>query len=90
MSNVKPLGDYILIKKIEKEEKETGGGIIIKEMAQSPLSKAEVISVSPDVDEPRIWPGATILYFHGSEIEVDGGHLLKYANLAAVIEEAEK
>lgn len=77
--DLQPLGDRVVVKRIQ-EEQETESGIIIPESAQGTPNQAEVVAVGsgekkngevvkPDVDE-----GDTVLIgeFSGSEIEVDG------------------
>ena len=79
-----PLGDRVLIKRIEEEAK-TKGGIIIPDTAKEKPQEGEVVAVGPGArDEDgkripmdvkagdRIWFGK----WSGSEVKIDGEDLL--------------
>ena len=76
---VKPLGDRVLIKRLEKEEK-TAGGIILAATAQEAPQMAEIIEVGPgEVVDGKIVPmqvkkGDKVFFakYTGTEIKVDG------------------
>ena len=78
--NVKPLGDRIIVKSLESEQK-TAGGIIIPDNAQEKPSKGEVLAVGPGKtsDDGKkialtLKIGDKVLYgkYSGTEIRVDG------------------
>jgi chaperonin GroES len=77
---IKPLGERVLVKPLEAEEK-TAGGIILPDMAKEKPSKGEVIAVGKGklLEDGTIKPlevkqGDQILYgkYSGSEITHDG------------------
>ena len=80
----RPLGDRVLIKRIEEEEK-TKGGIIIPDTAKEKPQEGEVISVGKGKsnDEGKVFPldvkaGDRILFgkWGGTEIKIDGEDFL--------------
>jgi len=80
---VKPLGDRVLIKKLEAEEK-TAGGIILAATAKEAPQMAEVIEVGPgEVVDGKNVPmqvkkGDKVFFakYSGTEIKVDGEEYL--------------
>jgi len=80
----RPLGDRVLVKRVEEEEK-TKGGIIIPDTAKEKPQEGKVISVGPGArdDSGKIQPldlkaGDRILFgkWSGSEIKLEGEDLL--------------
>ena len=80
----RPLGDRVVIRRVEEEAK-TKGGIIIPDNAKEKPQEGEVISVGPgarDEDGKRIVidvvAGDRILFgkWSGSEVKIDGEELL--------------
>ena len=80
----RPLGDRILVKRVEEETK-TKGGIIIPDTAKEKPQEGEVISVGAGArdDSGKIVPlelkaGDRILFgkWSGQEVKVDGVDLL--------------
>ena len=80
----RPLGDRVLVKRIEEEEK-TKGGIIIPDTAKEKPQEGKVVSVGPGArdDSGKIQPldlkaGDRILFgkWSGSEIKLEGEDLL--------------
>ena len=80
----RPLGDRVLIKRVEEEEK-TKGGIIIPDTAKEKPQEGEVVSVGPGArdDAGKIQPldvkvGDRILFgkWSGTEVKLDGEDLL--------------
>ena len=76
----RPLGDRVLVRRVEEEEK-TKGGIIIPDTAKEKPQEGEVIAVGPGArDETgKIQPldvkaGDRILFgkYTGSDIKIDG------------------
>ena len=92
----RPLGDRVVIRRVEEEAK-TKGGIIIPDNAKEKPQEGEVISVGPgarDEDGKRIpidvVVGDRILFgkWSGSEVKIDGEELLimKEGDLLGVLD----
>jgi chaperonin GroES len=80
----RPLGDRVLVRRVEEEQK-TKGGIIIPDTAKEKPQEGQVIAVGPGArdDSGKIQPldlkaGDRILFgkWSGSEIKLDGEDLL--------------
>ena len=80
----RPLGDRVLVKRVEEEEK-TKGGIIIPDTAQEKPQEGEVVAVGPgardedgDYIKPELNVGDRILFgkWSGSEVKIDGQDLI--------------
>ena len=91
----RPLGDRVLIKRVEEEQK-TKGGIIIPDTAKEKPQEGEVISVGPGARDDNgkvqpldVKPGDRILFgkWSGSEVKIDGDDLLimKESDILGVI-----
>ena len=91
-----PLGDRVLIRRVEEEEK-TKGGIIIPDTAKEKPQEGEVVAVGPggrDEKGERIPPdvkrGDRILFgkWSGSEVRLDGEDLLimKESDILGVVD----
>ncbi len=94
----RPLHDRVLVRRIEEEEK-TSGGIIIPDTAKEKPQEGEVISVGAGAikDDGSVRPldvkaGDRILFgkWSGTEVKVDGEDLLimKESDVLGVIEGA--
>lgn len=92
--NLRPLGDRVVIKKVEVEEK-TKSGIVLPGSAKEEPQMAEVVAVGSDIlnDEKKkdqIKVGDKVIFskYAGSEIKVDGEELniLKLSDILAVVE----
>ena len=88
---IRPLGDNVLIKRLEAEEK-TKGGIILSSAAKEVPQVAEVLAVGPgtaDVDM-MISVGEKVIFkkYGGTEIEYNGEELiiLPYNDILAVLD----
>ena len=77
---IQPLGDRILIRRIEETE-QVSGGIIIPDTAKEKPQEADVVAVGPgrrgddgDLIALDVQPGQKILIgkYAGNEVEVDG------------------
>ncbi|MDD2451363.1 co-chaperone GroES [Sulfurovum sp.] len=68
--NFKPLGDRLLVERIE-EASTTSSGIIIPDNAKDKPSQGKVIAVGSEVEEVKV--GDTIVFgkYAGSEITID-------------------
>lgn len=93
--NLKPLGDRVVIKKIEVEEK-TKSGIVLPSSAKEQPQMAEVLAIGNDIlnDEKKkdqIKVGDKVIFskYAGTEVKVDGEELtiLKLSDILAVVEE---
>ncbi|MDY2670434.1 MAG: co-chaperone GroES [Anaerovoracaceae bacterium] len=89
---IKPLGDNVLVKRLEAEEK-TQGGIILASSAKEEPQVAEVIEVGPgtaDVKMEGIAKGSKVIFkkYGGNEIEYQGEKyiILPYDTILAVVE----
>lgn len=93
--NIKPLGERVVIKKLEAEEK-TKSGIVLTGTAKERPQEAEVVAVGPGaiVDGTRIEMevkvGDKVLYskYAGTEVKVDGEEytILKQEDILAIVE----
>lgn len=92
----RPLGDRVLVKRVEEEQK-TKGGIIIPDTAKEKPQEGEVVAVGPGArdDSGKIQPldvkaGDRILFgkWSGTEVKVDGQDLLimKESDVLGVVE----
>src|SRR5689334_23185770 len=80
----RPLGDRVLVRRVEEEAK-TKGGIIIPDTAKEKPQEGEVVSVGPgarDEDGKRVamdvQAGDRILFgkWSGTEVKIDGEDLI--------------
>ncbi len=88
---IKPLGNRILAKKIEEEERRTPGGIVLPESAKNDkVVRAKVIAVGSN-EKIEVKEGDEIIVssFAGTEVEMGEDKLLlvKATDILAVIEE---
>jgi len=92
----RPLGDRVVVKRVQEDVK-TAGGIIIPDTAQEKPQEGEVIAVGPGArDEkgeriqPEVRVGDRILFgkWSGTEVKVDGQELLimKESDIMGVLE----
>ncbi len=92
----RPLGDRVLVKRVEEEAK-SKGGIIIPDTAKEKPQEGEVVAVGPggrDEDGERIAmdvkAGDRILFgkWSGTEVKIDGQELLimKESDIMGVLE----
>ena len=80
----RPLGDRVLVKRVEEEQK-TKGGIIIPDTAKEKPQEGEVVAVGPGArdDSGKIQPldvktGDRILFgkWSGTEVKINGEDLM--------------
>ena len=94
----RPLGDRVLVRRVEEEQK-TKGGIIIPDTAKEKPQEGEVLAVGPGArdDSGKIQPldvavGDRILFgkWSGTEVKLDGEYLLimKESDILGVLEGA--
>jgi chaperonin GroES len=95
-TNLKPLGDRLVIEPVEQEEM-TASGLVLPETAKEKPQKGTILAVGPgrrDDDGDRIEldvaVGDVVLYakYAGTEIKVDGKKLLilKESDVLAIVE----
>jgi chaperonin GroES len=93
----RPLHDRVVVRRIEEDEK-TSGGIIIPETAKEKPMQGEVLAVGPGErnEKGQITPldvkaGDRILFgkYSGTEVKMDGDELLimKESDIMGVLEE---
>jgi chaperonin GroES len=96
MSKIRPLGDRILVKRIQEEEK-TKGGIIIPDTAKEKPQEGMVVAVGKGKTTedgkllaPDVKAGEKILFgkYAGSEVKIDGEEhlILREDDILGVLE----
>jgi chaperonin GroES len=96
--NFRPLHDRVVVRRLEEEQKTTGG-IIIPDTAKEKPMQGEVVAVGPGArtEDGKLIPldvkaGDTILFgkWSGTEVKIDGVELLimKESDIMGVIEGA--
>ncbi|HHV17777.1 MAG TPA: co-chaperone GroES [Thermoanaerobacterales bacterium] len=93
--NIKPLGDRIVIKVLEKEEK-TKGGIVLPDTAKEKPQKGEVLAVgSGEIIEGKKVPlevkvGDEIIFskYAGTEVKLDDEEylIIRQSDVLAILE----
>ena len=92
----RPLHDRVVVRRIEQEEKTTGG-IIIPDTAKEKPMEGEVVAVGPGArdDKGKLQPldvkaGDRVLFgkWSGTEVKIDGEELLimKESDIMGVVE----
>ena len=73
---IRPLGDYVVIKRMEAEQK-TQGGIILTSASQEVPQVAEVLAVGPEV-EVLVNVGDKVVFkkYGGTDIDYNGEELI--------------
>ena len=93
--NIKPLGDRVIIKAMEPEEKKQGG-IIIPDTAKEKPQEGEVVAVGPGkVNDAgnkvamEVKKGDKVLYgkYSGTDVVVDGNDylIMRESDILAII-----
>ena len=88
---VKPLGDRVLIKRLEAEEK-TKGGIILTSAAKEQPQMAQVLAVGPGTEDVKmeVKAGDKVIFskYAGTEIKVDEETLIimSQKDILAIVE----
>jgi chaperonin GroES len=94
---IKPLGDRLVVERIEQDEK-TAGGIIIPDTAKEKPKQGKVLAVGPGAKDENgkripmdVEAGDIVLFtqWAGSEIKMDGKDflVLKESDVIGIIEE---
>ncbi len=83
-TQIQPLDDRIVVKRVEAEAK-TSGGIVLPENAKEKPQQGKVLAVGPGKllddgtrSKPDVKEGDTVLFgkYSGSEITVDGDEII--------------
>ena len=92
---IKPLADRILVKRLDDEEEQKVGGIIIPDTAKEKPQEAEVVSVGPGRFEDgkrvalEVKKGDKVLIgkYSGTEVKLDGEEhlILREEDILAVL-----
>lgn len=96
MATIRPLGDRVLVKRLEAEEK-TAGGIVLPDTAKEKPKQGKVIALgdgkrldSGETADFQVEEGDTVLFgsFAGTEVTVDGEEyvLMSEDDILAIIE----
>ena len=95
-SNIKPLADRVLVKRLDEEEEQKVGGIIIPDTAKEKPQEAEVVAVGPgqlDGSERvalEVKAGDKVLIgkYSGTEVKVDGDDylIMREDDILAIVE----
>ncbi len=86
-----PLGDRVVLKQMEAEEK-TKSGIILTSQAQEKPQEAEVIAVGPGTEDVKmeVKAGDKVIYskYAGTEVKLDGEEyiVVKQGDILAIVE----
>jgi chaperonin GroES len=94
----RPLGDRVLVRRVEEDAK-TKGGIIIPDTAKEKPQQGEVLAVGPGArgDDGKVTPldvktGDRVLFgkWSGTEVKIDGEDLIimKESDILGVVEHA--
>jgi chaperonin GroES len=86
---IKPLGDRVLLKIAEGEQK-TSGGIYIPQTAQEKTQEGIVLAIGDDKDAIKVKVKDRVMYdkYAGTTIKVDGEEqlIVKASDILAIIE----
>ena len=82
--NIQPLADRVLVKRLDEEEEQKVGGIIIPDTAKEKPQEAEVMAVGPGSMEDgkrvplEVKPGDKVLIgkYSGTEVKIEGEEYL--------------
>ncbi len=86
---IKPIGDRVLVKMEDVEEK-TSGGIYIPQTAQEKTQIGKIVAIGDDKDAIKVKVGQKIMYdkYAGTSVKLDGEEqlIMKMADVLAIIE----
>ena len=86
-----PLGDRVVLKQFEAEEK-TKSGIILASATKEKPQEAEVVAAGPGTDEVKmeVKKGDKVIYskYAGTEVKVDGEEyiIVRQGDILAIVE----
>jgi len=92
---IKPLGDRVVVKVLEEEER-TRGGIVLPDTAKEKPQRGEIIAVGPGAvrddgsrTPPDVAVGNKVLFakYAGTEVKIDGDEylILRETDILAVV-----
>ena len=94
-SKIQPLADRVLVKRVDEDEEQSIGGIIIPDTAKEKPQEAKVVAVGPGRTEDGkrialdVKKGDTVLIgkYSGTEVKLDGEEhlILREEEILAVI-----
>jgi chaperonin GroES len=93
---IRPLGDKVLVQRVEAENK-TAGGIVLPDTAKEKPQKGKVVSVGDgkilddgSLQKPQVKKGDIVLFtsYAGTEVKIDGKEylIMSESDIMAVIE----
>ncbi len=86
---LQPLGDRVLLK-VEEGEQKTASGLYIPQTAQEKTQIGKVIAVGDDKDAIKVKPNDRVMYdkYAGTSVKIDGeDHLIvKMQDILAIIQ----
>ena len=88
---IKPLGNRVVIKRVEAEEK-TASGIVLPGQAKEKPQMAEIVAVGPGTEEEKmeVKVGDTVIFsqYAGTEIKYQGEEytILTHRDVLAIVE----
>ena len=86
---IKPLGDRVLVKSEETEEK-TAGGIFIPQTAQEKTQTGIIVEVGDDKDVIKVKKGDRIMYdkYAGTTVTIEGEEhlIMRMDDILVIIE----
>ena len=87
MTGIRPLGDRVVIKKAEMEEK-TQGGLILTSAAKEKPQMAEVVGTKDEPMELKVGDKVVFSKYGGAEIKYQGEEytIMHQSEILAVIE----
>lgn len=99
--SIKPLGDRVLVQRLEEEEQKTSGGIYIPDTAKEKPQRGKVMAVGPGRmnEEGKLLPmnvkvGDEVLFgkYSGSDVKIDGVEylIIKEDEIYGIIESGKK
>ena len=94
--DLKPLGDRVIVKRLEAEEK-TKGGIILPDTAKEKPKEGEIVSVGKgrlndegNRIEPQVKVGERVIFssYAGTEVKIEGEEylIMSESDIHAIIE----
>lgn len=94
--NIRPLGDRVIVKRMEEEDK-TAGGILIPDSAKEKPLKGKIIAVGSgkvnnkgEIDKLEVKKGDTVVFgkYAGTEVKIEGEQhiILREDDILGIIE----
>jgi len=94
--NIKPLADRVLVKRLDEEEEQKVGGIIIPDTAKEKPQEAEIVAVGPGKIEDgkrielEVKTGDKVLIgkYSGTEVKIEGEEylIMREDDILAIVE----